>query len=154
MPSAAPGGGDGPGHLFQGRYKAEMIEDESYYWTVSRYIHLNPVRAGLVARPEAVGVVELPGLRRPRAGVGPGSRTSRCWPHGEGIAAATTRVGAYVRFVEAGLPEPPPSPFREAFGGWVLGSARFVDRLRTLAGPVAANPPRPRPGNSPGSTRR
>ena len=41
-----------PGHLFQGRYKAEMIEDESYYWTVSRYIHLNPVRAGLVARPE------------------------------------------------------------------------------------------------------
>jgi REP element-mobilizing transposase RayT len=41
-----------PGHLFQGRYKAEMIEDEIYYWTVSRYIHLNPVRAGLVARPE------------------------------------------------------------------------------------------------------
>ena len=26
------------GHLFQGRYRAEMIEDESYYWTVSRYI--------------------------------------------------------------------------------------------------------------------
>ena len=40
------------GHLFQGRYRAEMIEDESYYWTVSRYIHLNPVRAGLVSRPE------------------------------------------------------------------------------------------------------
>jgi putative transposase len=29
-----------------------MIEDESDSWTVSRYIHLNPVRAGLVARPE------------------------------------------------------------------------------------------------------
>ena len=36
------------GHLFQGRYRAELIEDESYYWTVSRYIHPNPVRAGLV----------------------------------------------------------------------------------------------------------
>ena len=36
------------GHVFQGRYRAELIEDESYYWTVSRYIHLNPVRAGLV----------------------------------------------------------------------------------------------------------
>jgi hypothetical protein len=45
-----------PGHLFQGRYKAEMIEDESYYWTISRYIHLNPVRAGLVARPEQQGL--------------------------------------------------------------------------------------------------
>jgi len=41
-----------PGHLFQGRYRAELIEDESYYWCVSRYIHLNPVRAGLVAAPE------------------------------------------------------------------------------------------------------
>src|SRR5437868_1331806 len=40
------------GHLFQGRYRAEMVEDESYYWTVSRYIHLNPVRARLVPRPE------------------------------------------------------------------------------------------------------
>jgi hypothetical protein len=25
-----------------------MVEDESYYWTSSRYIHLNPVRARLV----------------------------------------------------------------------------------------------------------
>ena len=50
-----------PGHLFQGHYKAEMIEDESYYWTVSRYIHLNPVRAGLVA-PRRLGVVELSGV--------------------------------------------------------------------------------------------
>ena len=24
------------GHLFQGRYRAQMIEDEGYYWTVSR----------------------------------------------------------------------------------------------------------------------
>ena len=40
------------GPLFQGRYRAEMIEDESYYWAVSRYVHLNPVRAGLVRRPE------------------------------------------------------------------------------------------------------
>jgi REP element-mobilizing transposase RayT len=40
------------GHLFQGRYRAELIEDETYYWTVSRYIHLNPVRARLVARPD------------------------------------------------------------------------------------------------------
>ena len=41
-----------PGHVFQRRYKAEWIEDESYYWTVSRYIHLNPVRAPLDPRPE------------------------------------------------------------------------------------------------------
>ena len=33
-----------PGHTFQGRFKSELIEDESYFWTVSRYIQLNPVR--------------------------------------------------------------------------------------------------------------
>ena len=48
---------------------------------------------------------------------------------------------AYVRFVEAGLTDPPPSPFREAFGGWILGSERFLARLRSLAGPIASNPP-------------
>src|SRR5262249_25198243 len=55
-----------PGHLFQGRYRAEMIEDESYYWTVSRYIHLNPVRAQLVPRPEQWEWSSYPGYRAPR----------------------------------------------------------------------------------------
>ena len=32
------------GHLFQGRFKGELIENESYFWNVSRYLHLNPVR--------------------------------------------------------------------------------------------------------------
>jgi len=32
------------GHLFQGRFKGELIEDESYFWNVSRYVHLNPMR--------------------------------------------------------------------------------------------------------------
>jgi len=40
------------GHLFQGRYKAHLIESEGHYCEVSRYIHLNPVRAGLADRPE------------------------------------------------------------------------------------------------------
>ncbi len=55
-----------PGHLFQGRYRTEMIEDETYYWTVSRYIHLNPVRAGLVPRPEQWEWSSYPGYRDAR----------------------------------------------------------------------------------------
>ena len=35
------------------------------------------------------------------------------------------------------------SPFRKAFGGWVLGLERFVARLRELAGPVLSDPPLP-----------
>ena len=40
------------GSLFQGRFKAILVEDESYCWTLSRYIHLNPFRARMVQRPE------------------------------------------------------------------------------------------------------
>lgn len=40
------------GHLFQGRYKAILIEADEYALELSRYIHLNPVRANMVARPE------------------------------------------------------------------------------------------------------
>ncbi|OIO38352.1 MAG: hypothetical protein AUJ72_02695 [Candidatus Omnitrophica bacterium CG1_02_46_14] len=40
------------GHLFQGRYKAYLIDQDSYFLQLSRYIHLNPVRAKLVQNPE------------------------------------------------------------------------------------------------------
>jgi putative transposase len=39
------------GHLFQGRYKAIVCDRESHLLELVRYIHLNPVRAGLVKRP-------------------------------------------------------------------------------------------------------
>lgn len=39
---------DRSGHLFQGRFKSEIVEDESYFLTVLRYIHQNPVKAGIV----------------------------------------------------------------------------------------------------------
>ena len=39
------------GHLFQGRYKAILVEVDRYLHQLSRYIHLNPVRAGLVKDP-------------------------------------------------------------------------------------------------------
>jgi putative transposase len=36
------------GHLFQGRYKAVLVDADSYLNALTRYIHLNPVRAGMV----------------------------------------------------------------------------------------------------------
>jgi len=35
------------GHLFQDRYKSEAVEDDAYFLTVLRYIHQNPLKAGL-----------------------------------------------------------------------------------------------------------
>ena len=39
------------GHLFQDRFKSEVIEDERYLLATVRYIHNNPVKAGMVITP-------------------------------------------------------------------------------------------------------
>lgn len=43
------------GKLFQGRYKSLIIEDESYLGALLHYVHLNPVRAGMVDVSELGG---------------------------------------------------------------------------------------------------
>lgn len=40
------------GHLFQDRFKSENVETGRYLLTVIRYIHQNPVKAGIVQRPD------------------------------------------------------------------------------------------------------
>lgn len=40
------------GHLFQGRYKAILVDSDAYLLELARYVVLNPVRAGMVAEPE------------------------------------------------------------------------------------------------------
>ncbi len=41
------------GHLFQERFKSEAVESEVYFLTVLRYIHQNPLKAGLIKNIEA-----------------------------------------------------------------------------------------------------
>ncbi len=50
------------GHLFAGRYKALLVDPESegYFVTLLNYIHLNPVRAGLVPVGEGARVQDYP----------------------------------------------------------------------------------------------
>jgi hypothetical protein len=40
------------GHLFQGRYKALLVDADAYLFELVRYVHLNPVRAGIAATAE------------------------------------------------------------------------------------------------------
>lgn len=126
------------GHVFQGRYRTELIEDETYLWTVTRYVHLNPVRARLVEHPAAWPWSSYPGY------AGAGRRLE--WVAYDELLASwagefggADAEGEYRRFVAAGLAEAPASPWSEARHGWVLGSAEFVARLGEL---VSGAPPR------------
>ena len=40
------------GHLFQDRFKSEPVENDEYFLTVIRYIHQNPVKAGICKKPQ------------------------------------------------------------------------------------------------------
>ena len=40
------------GHLFQGRYKSLIVDADSYFKELTKYIHLNPVKAKIVEKPE------------------------------------------------------------------------------------------------------
>jgi hypothetical protein len=113
------------------RFKVTLVEDQRYFWIVSRYVHLNPVRGKrpLAAHPADWPWSSYPGYARRRDRVG--------WVAYEAIYAAwqvemggSQPEAAYRRFVEAGLAKMPEDPFRDAVGGWLLGSPKFVARLR------------------------
>ena len=44
------------GHLFQNRYKSIICEDDPYLLELTRYIHLNPLRAGMVDNLEELDI--------------------------------------------------------------------------------------------------
>ena len=123
------------GHLFQGRFKGHLVEQEGYFLEVSRYIHLNPVRAKIVRRAEEYPWSSYPGYVRARRAV--------AWVSYDAVLSEFDRDPsaarrAYARFVRAGVEQPPRSPFAEAVGGLLLGSEKFVARMRRL---VSDQPP-------------
>ena len=117
--------------MFQGRFKGELVEDETYFWTVSRYIHLNPVRAGLVGHPADWPWSSYAGYANRRRRV-PWICAEAVWGAWQGEFGGSDAARAYRRYVEQGIEDPPSSPFGNALQGWILGSQEFADRLRSL----------------------
>jgi len=117
------------GHLFQGRFKGNLIEEDGYFLQVSRYLHLNPVRANLVARPEDYRWSSYRGYQRARQGI-----DWVCYRRVLGAFAKdpTQARRGYVRFVRDQIGKPLESPFADAVGGLLLGSVEFVDRMGRL----------------------
>lgn len=58
------------GHVFQGRYKAELIDSVPYLLQASKYIHLNPVKANLVTTPEEYRWSSYPHYYHPKSRIG------------------------------------------------------------------------------------
>lgn len=114
------------GHLFQGRFKAILVEADAYAAELSRYLHLNPVKAGIVDRPENYAWSSY------RSYIGQGPVTE--WLKTDFILSYFgTGVGAgarYRSFVEDRLSKTYESPLQKAKGAAILGTEEFVEEIR------------------------
>jgi hypothetical protein len=113
------------GHVFQGRYKAILVQKEAYLLELARYVVLNPVRARMVPVPGQWLWSSY------RATIGAESTPE--WPDARQILAAfgdteEQAVDRYVGFVADGVREPSPRSQRkhQVF----LGSDVFVESMR------------------------
>jgi len=113
------------GHVFQGRYKAILVDKNDYLLELARYIVLNPVRAQMVRSAK-----DWPWSSY-RATAGQARAPE--WLHTEWLLAAFGRrkgkaMDAYRRFVAEGRNQP--SPWQGLRNQVYLGDERFVERMQ------------------------
>lgn len=124
------------GHLYQGRYKAFLIEADSYLLEVSRYLHLNPVRIQRQKDTPAEEKLSLlkdyawssfPGYIRPNDRKPfVNYREVLSYPGGDTLSGRKR----YTTFVAEGLKKEVASPFVSAKGHGIVGGTSFVERMR------------------------
>ena len=115
------------GHIFQGRYKAIIVEKESYLLELTRYIVLNPIRAHMVKSPAAwkwSSYAATAGLH------GANDFLTTDWILSQfGLAKKTAQKG-YKEFIADGIGGGP--PWDEVVGQIFLGGEGFVEKLENL----------------------
>ena len=117
------------GHLFQGRYRGHLVEEQGYFLEVSRYLHLNPVRARIVAAPELWPWSSYAGYRMVRKALP--------WVTYRSVLGEFAWSKAEARVCPLcgrGAGEEDAVAFASAVGGLLVGSAALVERIKTLLG--------------------
>jgi len=114
------------GHLFQGRYKAILIQKDSHLLEVCRYVVLNPVRAKRAQTPEAWKWSSYP------ATGGTGRETAhpcltRDWVLGQFIGKRGKAGKDYQKFVQGGIGKQ--TIWTDVRGQAILGEEECADKL-------------------------
>lgn len=112
------------GHLWQGRYKAILVQDGSYLLECSRYIHLNPYRAGIDTSGDLYPWSSYPNFL--------GEATVVPWVCTDRILGHFDSRDGYRAYVEAGKKRVI-NPFDVAVAGIAYGDAEFVGQIRRRA---------------------
>ena len=120
------------GHLYQGRYKAILIDQDSYLLELSRYVHLNPVRVRPYQQKgvgEQIGYLE--GYRWSSLGGYLRAGRKQPWIHYDMVLG---QVGGsrkkYAEYIAEGIRTGYGTPWEEVTGQVVLGEETFIDRIK------------------------
>ena len=115
------------GHLYQGRFKAILIQPDAWLLELSRYVHMNPVRTPRLRRgivPDQVG--QLWRYRWSSLGGYVSARRRKSWVHYDEVLSPVGHSRRrYGRFVQDGLEQGVPSPWKQLRGQVILGDDRF-----------------------------
>ena len=114
------------GHLWQGRYKAILVDDGTYMLECTRYIHLNPNRSRLTRPAERYRWSSYRNYVASGSACVPWVSTERTLKEFDGDRER------YRRWIETGKGEKTISPFERAVAGLVLGGDAFVARVTDL----------------------
>lgn len=117
------------GHVFQGRYKAILVEKDSYLLELGRYVVLNPVRAGMVPEAGAWPWSSYRGMVG-EASVPPWLETD--WLLGQFSQYRTQAIAQYADFVRAGVGQP--SLWGALRNQIFLGGDQFVAQMQAQVG--------------------
>jgi len=117
------------GHLFQGRYRGILVDKDSYLLELTRYVHLNPVRAKVVERPEEYAWSSYAGYIRKRKRVG---WMEYGWIHSQFGSDEAAAARMYRKFVESGMEEPGDSPLGDVVGQVLLGGEEILGKVKSL----------------------
>jgi REP element-mobilizing transposase RayT len=118
---------DRKGHLFQGRFKAILVDGDEYLKELSRYIHLNPVRARMVAKPDEYRWSSYPAYV---GKVKPPHWLEVKWLLGCFGEKPKESARSYRSFVEGVDMDSLRNPHDEVVEGFVLGDSAFVEWVR------------------------
>lgn len=114
------------GALFEGRYRATLIDSHRYLFACARYIEQNPVRAGMVS---SAGEYRWSSYRANALG----EVDDLVWPHAQFLALGATpqeRTHAYRAMTDAWIDQRVVDEIRSAtHRGWALGDDEFICRV-------------------------
>ena len=131
------------GHVFQGRFKAIVVDKDNYLLELARYVVLNPVRAGMVQDPgqwpwSSYGAMLAPGWMPGADWLATDKLLAYFAPDQQSLDRVPDRLAdreiaqqRYVNHVREGIGLP--SVWKDLSGQAYLGDEKFVNKMRAMA---------------------